>query len=378
MISPRQFHQALQDAGVEFFAGVPDSLLKEFGAYVDAALPSDRHLITASEGAAVALASGYHLATGTTPLVYLQNSGLGNMVNPLLSLADPEVYAIPMVLLIGWRGEPGIKDEPQHVKQGRVTPAMLDAMGIPHATLDPAQDAAEISEVTRRAVEQAHQASGPVALLVRAGVFEKSDIKRPSADGFALSREATIAQIIDILPASATIVSTTGKISRELYELRKTEKQGHAADFLTVGSMGHASQIALGISIGKPEKLVVCLDGDGAVIMQMGGLTSIGTTAPKKFVHIILNNGAHESVGGQPTAAFKSDLSGIARAAGYRNVPTAVSTEATLAETLEQLLVLDGPSLLEIKLSTGSRSDLGRPQETPRENKNIFMERLRK
>lgn len=353
-------------------------MLKEFCAYVDAVLPPELHIITANEGSAVAVAAGYHLATDSVPLVYMQNSGLGNSVNPLLSLADADVYGLPIVLLVGWRGEPGVKDEPQHVKQGRVTPAMLDAMEIPYWVLDADEDAAMKSAT--KAVGEAVLRNAPVVLLAREGIFSNSDKRRPNAHGqrYKLSRERALECVVEALPSSATLVSTTGKISRELYELRRKMGQSGASDFLTVGSMGHASQIALGISIAAPEQLVVCIDGDGAVIMHMGGLASVGTVAPKRFLHIVLNNGAHESVGGQPTSAFDIDLSAIAKATAYREVMPMISEESEIAGAIAKMLSTEGPVFQELRVSTGSRGDLGRPVETPKENKKLFADRLRR
>jgi phosphonopyruvate decarboxylase len=257
MISPKVFHAVLAAEGVDFLAGVPDSLLKEFFAYVDAVLPPEGHVITANEGTAVGLAAGHHLATGSLPMVYLQNSGLGNTVNPLLSLADPEVYAIPMIVLVGWRGAPGVKDEPQHIKQGRVTPAMLDAMEIPWRVLEGDPDAAV--GAARWAAETARATSAPVVLLVQKGAFGKAEEKRPARVDHKtmLAREAAIQLVMTALPAGATIVATTGMISRELYESRGALGQDRSSDFLTVGSMGHASQIALGIARAKPDAQVV-------------------------------------------------------------------------------------------------------------------------
>lgn len=374
-ISPAAFHRALGAGGVEFFCGVPDSLLKEFCSYIDAAAPAGSHVIAVNEGAAVAMAAGHHLATGKVPLVYMQNSGLGNAVNPILSLVDPEVYGIPMLLLVGWRGEPGKKDEPQHVKQGRVNVAMLEAMEVPHAILAPSDDA---EQVVRQALEEARRTSGPYVLLVRSGVFGKSESSRPhpSAGRYGLSRERAIECILEAIPQGATVVSTTGKISREVYELREKAGTAHAADFLTVGSMGHASAIALGMSIAAPAKPMVCIDGDGAALMHLGNMTSIGTLSPPRFLHVVLNNGAHESVGGQPTCAFDVSLAQIARASGYATVAETVEDEASLRAALPQVLDADGPVLLEVRTGLGARADLGRPKESPVENKRIFMQRF--
>lgn len=377
MISPKKFYETLANDGVGFLAGVPDSLLKEFCAYVDAALPADKHIIAANEGTAMGLATGVHLATGGVPMVYLQNSGLGNTVNPILSLADNEVYGIPMIILIGWRGEPGVKDEPQHVKQGRVTPALLDAMELPYKVLT--GDADEATEIAGWATKTARETSAPVVILVRKGAFAKAEEKRPpaKADPEMMSREDVISLLTQTIHPDSTVVATTGMISRELYEQRNFKQQGHASDFLTVGSMGHASQIAMGIAIAAPTKEVVCFDGDGAALMHLGGMTTIGASETGNLLHIVLNNGVHGSVGGQPTVAFDVSMPDIARACGYDQIVGPITNEADITSEVARLSQMSGTRFIEIRVGAGSRSDLGRPVETPSENKDIFVNRLR-
>lgn len=377
MISPKVFHAVLAAEGVDFLAGVPDSLLKEFCAYVDAVLPPEGHVITANEGTAVALAAGHHLATGNLPMVYLQNSGLGNAVNPLLSLADPEVYAIPMIVLVGWRGEPGVKDEPQHIKQGRVLPAMLDSMEIPWRALEGDPDAA--AQAARWAAETARTNSTPVVLLVHKGAFGKAEEKRRErgVPENMLTREAAIQILTTTLPVGATVVASTGMISRELYESRGELGQDRASDFLTVGSMGHASQIALGIARAKPGALVVCLDGDGAALMHLGGMATIGTSETGDLLHIVLNNGAHDSVGGQPTVGQQISLTAIAAACGYNLVTGPLVEEDDIRAEIARMAKMPGRRFLELHIRPGSRADLGRPKESPLENKTQFMARLR-
>lgn len=375
-ISPKAFYEALAAGGVEFLCGVPDSLLKDFCAYVDATLPAENHVIAANEGSAVGIAAGHHLATGTVPVVYLQNSGLGNTVNPLLSLADAEVYGLPMVLVVGWRGEPDVKDEPQHVKQGRVTSALIEAMEYPYRILD--GDEAEALVNAAWAVTTAREIGGPVVLLVRKGAFGKAETRRPSLEvpSQRPTREDAIALVTAALPAEATIVATTGMISRELYEQRGALGQSRAGDFLTVGAMGHASQIALGIARARPDAQVVCLDGDGAVLMHMGGLALIGSSDSGSLLHVVLNNGAHDSVGGQPTVAFDISLTGVARACGYDVVEGPIEDPAEIEATLSRLVHMPGRRFLELRVRPGSRPDLGRPKETPQQNKALFVKRL--
>lgn len=377
MISPSAFQHTLTAAGVDFIAGVPDSLLKHFCAQVDATMPADRHIIAANEGTAIGLATGAHLATGGIPLVYLQNSGLGNAVNPLMSLADPEVYAIPLILLIGWRGEPGSPDEPQHRKQGRVTPATLDALEIPWRLLDGDPEAA--TDNAHWAADTARQRSGPVALVTRKGAFGPPEDRRQSepARPDCITREHAIHVIADALPTDTMCVATTGHIARELYEYRQQVGQDGATDFLTVGSMGHASQIALGIALGRPARRIACLDGDGAALMHLGGLATIGTSGAGEYLHIVLNNGVHDSVGGQPTAGLRVSLPDIARACGYPHVQGPVTGEEAIRRAITASLDQPGPAFIEIHVRPGARSDLGRPAESPTENRHRFTTRLR-
>ncbi len=374
-MNPLKFIQYLETQGIDFYAGVPDSLLKQLCSCLSAYLPPSAHITAANEGNAMGIAAGYHLATGKTAAVYMQNSGLGNTVNPLLSLHSPDVYQIPTLLLIGWRGEPGIKDEPQHLTQGRLTPALLETMQIPYAILSDDESTA-VSQL-QEAAKQAQ--TGVYALIIRKNFFSASPLPKveKAETSYTLSREEAIATILSTLPENAAIVSTTGMISREVFELRAKAGVGHQRDFLTVGSMGHASQIALGIALAQPDRPVYCLDGDGAAIMHMGGLAIIGQSGVKNLTHIVLNNGAHDSVGGQATVGLMIDFCSIAVSCGYENA-CSVSTRSQLKEKLSEIRESkEGPYLLEVIVTKGARADLGRPTATPQENKQAFMDFLR-
>lgn len=373
MISTEQFYQSLINNGVKFFTGVPDSLLKDICAYITDNTSKDHHVIAANEGGAIALASGYHLASRKTPLVYMQNSGLGNAVNPLLSLADTEVYSIPMLLMIGWRGEPGVKDEPQHIKQGEVTLDLLKVMKIPYAILP--DNIEKANEVLQKAISYTNKHNAPYALIVKKGAFEPYKLKGTVNSEYSLTREEAIEVVIQNLNENDIVVSTTGMASRELFETRKRLGQTHESDFLTVGSMGHASQIALGIAIEKPNRDIYCFDGDGAILMHTGSMSIIGDLAPKNFKHIIFNNGVHDSVGGQPTVGFNTDFCSIAKAFNYKNtyqVKSLIELNTSLVEFKE----IEGPALLEILVKKGARKDLGRPTTSPLENKVALMKNL--
>jgi phosphonopyruvate decarboxylase len=372
MPAPRAFVDCLLAEGIEFFTGVPDSLLKDFCLYIDEHLAPGSHVITANEGNAVALAAGRFLGTGRAAAVYMQNSGLGNAVNPLTSLADAEVYGVPMLLVIGWRGEPGVKDEPQHLKQGRVTPAILDALEIPYWVVG--GDSAVETLVSEACARMRHS-SAPVALLIRKGTFDAHHGTAPLPAPYELRREDAVQLIADALDEDVRVISTTGHASRELYEHRRARDQDGATDFLTVGSMGHAASIALGLALARPERHVVCLDGDGSLLMHMGMLAVIGSLAPANLIHIVLNNGAHESVGGQPTAGFLVNFPGFAKAAGYGRALCA-ETAGELENALAQLLAGAGPGLLEVRVRQGARADLGRPTTTPIANRDAFMAAL--
>ena len=374
MVSCERFYRCLVEQGVTWFAGVPDSLLKDICGFVNDHVAPKRHVITINEGAAVALATGYHLATGKVGLVYLQNSGLGNLVNPLTSLADPEVYSIPMLLLIGWRGEPRVPDEPQHRKQGRITLPFLSTLEIPWAVLPHDQEQAEACLAT--ALATARERHIPYALVVRKGTFSKYEPKNVERSDYEMTREQAIAAVLETISPRSLIVSSTGMASREVFEYRERHGQEHASDFLTVGSMGHASHIALGIADGQPTRSVYCLDGDGAVLMHLGALATIGARQPANLKHVVLNNGAHDSVGGQPTVGLDIDIPRIALACAYRTA-SRVTTAEQLRAALCDLRTATGPVLLEVVVRRGARSDLGRPTRTPAENKSEFMSSLR-
>ena len=374
MISPKFFIEKLSSRGIDFFAGVPDSLLKNMCAYISDNIDRKHNVITANEGAAVALAAGHHLASGKIGAVYMQNSGEGNAINPLASLTDKEVYNIPVLLIIGWRGRPGVHDEPQHVKQGKITTALLDVMGIQYLVLSKDQKTA--GEQIDQAVDSMNATGEVFALVVEKDTFEEYKARSTKENGFSMPREEAVKLVASAIGDKDVIVSTTGMISRELFEYRAAQGQGHQQDFLTVGSMGHASQIALGIALEKPDRRVWCFDGDGAVIMHMGSMAITADISPNNYVHVVFNNGAHDSVGGQPTVGLGIDLPAVAKAVGY-SYAFSVNDIESLSAILNDAKNLEGPILIEVKVRKGNRKDLGRPTTTPAYNKQIFMSFLK-
>lgn len=373
MINPQFFIEKLQAEGVEFYAGVPDSLLKNVCAYITDHFDSNHNIIAANEGGAVALAAGYHLATGKVGCVYMQNSGEGNAINPLASLTDPEVYHIPLLLLIGWRGRPGVHDEPQHVKQGKVTTGLLNVMGINYEVLAKEEDQA--AKQIEKAMCSIRESGNAYALVVEKDTFDSYTLQNVKSNDYTMSREEAIKAVAASIPSNAVIVSTTGMISRELFEYRTAMGQGHERDFLTVGSMGHASMIALGIALQHPERKVYCFDGDGACIMHMGNMAIVGSKCPSNYVHVVFNNGAHDSVGGQPTVGHEIDIVAIAHAMHYQDA-VCVWTPEQLKEALSSRPA-DGLRLIEIRIKKGNRKDLGRPTTTPIQNKEALMSFLK-
>lgn len=377
MIEVKEFYNELLKNDIDFFTGVPDSLLKSFCAYIKDNVTSDKNIVAANEGNAIGLAAGYHLGTRKIGLVYMQNSGIGNAVNPLASLADKLVYSIPMLLVIGWRGEPNKKDEPQHKKQGLITIETLELLGIKYQVLDENTNNDEMKVTIKKAYKHIIENNELYALVIKKDTFEEYKLKNNIVTDFKMTREDAIETIINNMNNEAVIVSTTGMASRELFELREKYNDKHNKDFLTVGSMGHASQIALGIALSNKDRDVYCIDGDGALLMHLGGLAIIGNQKPANFRHILINNGAHDSVGGQETVGLKIDALAIAKACGYKKCYSCSSKEE-LIKLSREITNIEGPVLLEVKVKKGARKDLGRPGTTPIENKEAFMKFLDK
>lgn len=362
--------------GADFYAGVPDSQLKALCNYLMDRYGIDpvHHVIAANEGNCVALAAGYYLATGKIPVVYMQNSGEGNAINPIASLTNEKVYAIPMIFVIGWRGEPGVHDEPQHIFQGQITEKLLEVMDIEYAVIDVNSTGESVRDVMAK-FQRSLQNGKSVAFIVKKGALE-FDRSIVYANQYGMVREEIIRQIVKVT-GQDPVVCTTGKASRELYEIREENGQGHEFDFLTVGSMGHSSSIALEIAVQKPGKRVWCIDGDGAAIMHMGAMAVIGASAPGNLVHILINNEAHETVGGMPTAAGAVDFRAVAGACGYVHTASAENLEE-LQRELQKARKNRELTFLEVKCAMGARKDLGRPAASPAANRDEFMKSLGK
>lgn len=375
MINVADFYEFLVDNGIDYFTGVPDSQLKAFCDFITLKYGTGKkHIIAPNEGNAVALAAGYHIATGNTGLVYMQNSGLGNAVNPITSLTDLEVYGIPIVYLIGWRGQPGVKDEPQHVKQGKITLELLETLGINYFIIKKETKPEELKNVYKNTMETILKNGKSVAFVVEKDAFE-ADGKFKGNNNNEMTREEAIKAIADSVEEASIIVSTTGKASRELFEYREKNNLGHEKDFLTVGSMGHASMIGLSIAENSNKK-VVCIDGDGAMLMHTGAAALIGSRKPENYLHILINNGAHETVGGMPTISYKIDWQNAVKSFGYTNAYRA-SNITEIEHYIKLSQGTKGPVLLEIMTNAQSRKDLTRPNIKPIDNKINIMNYLK-
>nr|MBR4281059.1 phosphonopyruvate decarboxylase [Clostridia bacterium] len=363
---------ACADAGIDFFTGVPDSQLKGlcdtlFATY---GVSGKQHIVAANEGNAIALCAGHYLATGRPGLCYMQNSGLGNAVNPIASLMDGQVYGLPCLLVVGWRGEPGVHDEPQHVKQGQVTLSQLELLDVPYMVLDKAMTEADFDAAFEGIL--AHLDAGrTAAIVVRKGGLSCS-MKPKYGNANAMTREEAVGVIARLAGQRDVFVSTTGKLSRELFELREAMCDGHDRDFLTVGSMGHASMIALGIALEQPDRRVWCLDGDGAALMHLGAMAILGQKKPANLIHVVINNAAHETVGGMPVCEGALNLTGLAMSAGYRHVSRA-SNEMELYQAADAAMTAGKLAFIEVMCAVGARDDLGRPTTTPQQNRDALM-----
>ncbi len=369
-IKPQEFFNHLASQKVEFFTGVPDSLLKDFCLCIDENVSSHNHVITANEGNAVALGTGYYLSSKKLPLVYMQNSGLGNAINPLLSLCHQEVYSVPMLLVIGWRGEPESKDEPQHLKQGKIQNELLSVMDIPYQVMSSETD--DIESMIYKCCKKAIDESKPVAIVIKKNTFDTYKVDKIPNNKILASREVYLDFILQNIPDDSVVISTTGKTSREIFEIRYRTSGLHNKDFLNVGAMGHCSSIALGIAISKPNKKVFCIDGDGALIMHMGNLSTVGYQGPPNFNHILFNNSAHESVGGQETSANTINFQLLAKSNNYKNF-SKISDYKQLKPQFFDFYNKPGPNFLELTIKQGAREDLGRPTIDFKESKKAFM-----
>jgi len=373
MVNQEQLFKALEGMGVRFFTGVPDSLLNDFCLYMVKNIPDGQHVMAANEGNAVAIAAGHYMATGDIPVVYMQNSGIGNATNPLLSLTHNCVYGIPMILVIGWRGDPAITDHAQHKKQGELTPVLMTDMDIPYKILD---DENTVVQMFEWAVGKAKEISAPVALIAKKGILTEKVKKQEYPDSLLMNREQAISEVLDYFGKDAIYLATTGRATRELHEQLKTKGYPEGREFLNVGSMGHVSSVGLGIALASPDKKVVVFDGDAAAVMHMGALATIGRYQPKNLIHIVLNNGVNESVGGQPSSGYIVNLTDIAKSCGYQTPDRYVDSKVLLWNELNGLMDRNAPKFIDVHVRQGIRKDMPKLDIKHKEEKIALMKHL--
>lgn len=373
MVNQEQLFKSLDKIGVRFFTGVPDSLLNDFCLYLVKNVPDGQHVMAANEGNAVAIAAGHYMATGNIPLVYMQNSGIGNATNPLLSLTHNCVYGIPMILVIGWRGDPAISDHAQHKKQGELTPVLMKDMDIPYEILD-AEDT--VIKKFEWAVEKAKEISSPVALIAKKGILTEKVKKQEYPESMLMNREEAISAVIDVFGEDVIYLGTTGRATREVHEQLKVHGVGAGHEFQNVGSMGHVSSVGLGIALACPNKRVVVFDGDAAAVMHMGALATNGRYHADNLIHIVLNNGVNESVGGQPSAGYVVDLTAVADACGYKTSAHAVTRKEELQELVCEHKNGDKPLFIDVHVRQGIRSDMPKLNIDHKAQKKTLMENL--
>ena len=373
MVNLKELFEALDAMKVDFFTGVPDSLLNDFCLYMTNNMPAEQHVMAANEGNAIAIAAGHHMATGKLPLVYMQNSGIGNATNPLLSLAHESVYGIPMILVIGWRGDPAISDHAQHKKQGELTPVLMKDMDILYDILDNDET---VIEKFKWAAEKSKETSSPVALIAKKGILTQKEKHQEYPESTLMNREEAISAVIDIYGNNAVYLATTGRATRELHEQLKLKGIESCHEFLNVGSMGHVSSVGLGLALACPEKKIVVFDGDAAAVMHMGSLATIGRYQPKNLIHIVLNNGVNESVGGQPSCGYVTDLTGVAEACGYCTPCHAVETKEELQDLIREKQIGEMPLFIDVHVRQGIRSDMPKLNIDHKAQKNALMKSL--
>ena len=373
MVNQQTLFQELNKLGVKFFTGVPDSLLNDFCLYLVNNIPDSQHVMAANEGNAIAIAAGHYMATGNIPVVYMQNSGIGNATNPLLSLTHDCVYGIPMLLVIGWRGDPSIHDHAQHKKQGELTPVLMSDMDIPYAILD---DENTVVEKFRWAANKAREISSPVALIAKKAILTQKEKKQQYAESPLMNREEAVSAVVDVFGENAVYLGTTGRATREVHEQLIAHGIGEGHEWQNVGSMGHVSSVGLGLALARPDKRIVVFDGDAAVVMHMGALATNCRYKAGNMVHIVLNNGVNESVGGQPSAGYLIDLTAVARACGYRTVGHAVETKEELQQIVRENQTGEMPLFIDVHVRQGIRSDMPKLNIDHKAQKEELMKNL--
>jgi phosphonopyruvate decarboxylase len=357
MIDTKKLLIFLEKNNLNFFSGVPDSVLKNF---TNLLINKSSHVLATNEGSAVSIGIGYHLSFNKLPCIYMQNSGLANAINPLISIAHKGVYSIPMMMLIGWRGSPGIKDEPQHLIKGKITKNLLKLLGIKYEIIESEKDFNKIKKL----INFSKKKKVPVACLFKKGVLKKVNYHKKFSERSTIKnkilRSEVIREILKSIQNNTKIISTTGYTSRELYQIRKNEGYHKGKDFYMIGGMGHSSSVALGAAFKKNKK-ILCLDGDGSMLMHLGSLHTVGLMNKNNFKHILLNNQSHESVGGQEISFKRVKMEKLIKGLGYSKY-IQLKDKKDLKNKIQSVLKYKGSIFLEVLIEKGAIKNLGRPK----------------
>ena len=353
----------LKKNNTNFFTGVPDSVLKELSSYLK---NKRNHIIATNEGAAVSIGIGHYLSTKKIPCIYMQNSGLSNALNPLISIAHKKVYSIPLILVIGWRGSPRIKDEPQHNVKGKITQQLLKLLNIKYTVLKSNKDFAKFD----KQIKYAKKSKSIVACLIERGTLQKIIKSNSKKDFYNLDKEFFLKKLLEELPSKSKVIASTGYNSRELMYLRKKFNFNNSKDFYMVGGMGHTSSVALGFSLSSKNK-TFCIDGDGSFLMHLGSIMTAGNFANKNFKYILLNNNTHDSVGGQSTNADNIDFDRLSKSLGFKKFYS-IKKKQNLRKIIKNFIKINSPSFLEVKVTNSKIKKLPRPDDLIK-IKNQFM-----
>lgn len=353
MIYVEDLLNTLKKKKINFFTGVPDSVLKNLTYKF-----KKNHISVNNEGTAVSLAAGYYLATGKLPCVYMQNSGLGNAINPLISITNKNIYSIPSILIIGWRGSPNSKDEPQHQVMGKKTKQILKLLGIKYFVARNKKDLEKFEKM----IEYSRSKLTSIACLIERSSIKnkKSKTQKKIINKYKVYRYNFIKELVDLIKIKSNVISSTGFISRELDHILSKKKYLNIKPFYMVGGMGHSASLTLGVSL-KSKKQNICLDGDGALLMHLGSLGIVKKYGKKNFKYILLRNDTHESVGCQPTNSTHINYKILSKSFGFRKY-LLITKELDFKNVVKKLINSPGPSFLEVRIKNGSISNLGRPK----------------
>ena len=365
MIKIDSLINVLKKNDINFFTGIPDSILIELSRFLQNK-NKRKHIRATSEGSAISIGIGHYLSTKQVPCIYMQNSGLSNALNPLISITSKKVYNIPLVLIIGWRGSPRVKDEPQHNVKGKITESILKLLNIKYTIVRSGNDLSQFNKI----VKNAKKNNNIAACLIEQGTIKKIKKTYNKKNFYKLNKELFLKTLLETLEKNSKVISSTGYNSRELMYLRNKYKLINTKDFYMVGGMGHTASVALGYSLSTKKK-TICIDGDGSFLMHLGSIKTAGTFANNNFKYILLNNNSHDSVGGQNTYANNIDFEKLSKSLGFKKFYK-IKNNKNLKQNIKRFLKGNNLNFLEVKITNSKIKNLPRPNDLIK-IKNLFM-----